>query len=174
MFIETPRLVLVSTPLNIIRMRLERANFSAEVSLENETKTVRFPADWPSDALVIFPRLAAHLETNPEQELWDGTLIEKATDTAVGQLGCKGLPDENGVVEIGYGLNPEARGRGYATEIVGALTAWLLGQPTVSLVTAECLATNLASVRVLEKTGFKFVGKKAGEEGPLLLWAKGT
>lgn len=172
MLLETPRLLVVSTPLDIVRTRLERADFFAKVSLENETKTVRFPAEWPGDALVIFPRLAAQLEANPEQELWDGILIEKATGTAVGQLGCKGLPDGNGVVEIGYSLSPASRGRGYATESVGALTAWLLSQPAVSQVTAECLETNRASVRVLEGTGFKLVGKKAGDEGALFLWAR--
>lgn len=172
MLIETPRLFLVSTPLAVVRTRLERDTFSAEVPLPGGALTVSFPAEWPGDALVIFPRLAKQLEKNPEQEFWDGTLVERATRTAVGQLGCKGLPDENGSVEIGYSLNPEVRGRGYATEIVGALTAWLLNQPTVSLVTAECLETNIASVRVLEKTSFEIVGKNAGDEGPLLMWAR--
>ncbi len=131
-------------------MRLGRANFSAELPLGNETETVRFPAEWPGDALVMFPHMAVQLEANPEKELWDGTLVEKATNTAVGQLGCKGKPDENGVADISYGVNPAFQGHGYATEIIGALTAWLLNQPTVSLVTAACLETNTASARVLE------------------------
>lgn len=172
MYLRTPRLLLVGTPLGIIRMRLEQKGFSAEVSLADKVKTVNFPAEWPGDALVIFHQLVEQLEKNLGRELWDGTLIERATLTAAGQLGTKGAPDKNGVVEIGYGVSPAFRGRGYAPEMVGALTTWLLGQPGVTQVTAECLGTNVASARVLQKTGFELVGKKAGDEGALLVWTR--
>lgn len=82
------------------------------------------------------------------------------------------MPDDNENVHVGYGLNPDIQGRGYATEMVGALTAWLLEQPSVSRVTAEWLENNPASVRVLQKTGFVQVGRKASDKGPLLLWAR--
>lgn len=170
--LETPRLILVATPLDVIRKRLEHDTFSAAVPLPGGVQTVTFPAEWPSDALVMFPHMAAWLAAKPERERWEGTLVERATHTAVGQLGCKGAPDENGSVEIGYGLSPAFQGRGYATEMVGALTAWLLEQPSVTRVTAECLETNTASARVLQKTGFKLTSKKASAEGPLLLWAR--
>jgi [ribosomal protein S5]-alanine N-acetyltransferase len=171
-YIEAPRLILVSTPLEVIRKRLEHEAFTAVVPLADGPKAVTFPAEWPGDAIVIFPYLIEQLEANPKQELWEGTLIERATHTAVGQLGCKGPPDKNGSVEIGYGLSPAFQGHGYATEIVSALASWLLEQPAVSKVTAECLETNAASVRVLQKTGFALVGEKASDEGRLLLWVR--
>ncbi len=174
MFLQTPRLIWVSTPLNVVRLTLERRAFTAEVPLAEGVKNVYFPTEWPGDALVIFPHIATELEKNPEHERRDGALIEKATNTAIGQLGCKGLVDENGSVDIGYGLSPVFQGHGYATEMVGALTAWLLEQPSVSLVKAACLETNIASVACSRKPGCKSVGKKASNEGPLLLWAKGT
>ena len=165
--------MLVATPLEVLRRRLERNDtFTAELPLASGPETVTFPATWPGGALVIFPRLIEQLEANPDDEPWDGTLVERATLTAVGQLGCKGKPDENGLVEIGYGLVLEVWGRGYATETVGVLVSWLLEQPSVRVVTAECLETNHASVRVLQKTGFKQVGQKPDEEGTLLLWER--
>lgn len=169
---ETPRLILVPTPLEIVKARLEQGTLTAEVPLADGPETVAFPAEWPGDALALFPRLAKQLEENPEQELWEGTLVERTTFAAIGQLGCKGLPDENGSVEIGYGLNLAVQGRGYATEIVGALAVWLLRQPGVTQVKAECLETNLASVRVLQKIGFEPTGEKPDAEGTLLLWAR--
>ncbi len=173
LYLETQRLMLVATPLDVLKKRLTHDDtFTADMPVANEPRLVTFPATWPGDALVIFPRLIEQLEKNPWQELWDGTLIERATLTAAGQLGTKGAPDENGVVEIGYGVSPAFQGRGYATEMVGALTAWLLGQPGVTQVTAECLGTNVASARVLQKTGFELVGKKAGDEGALLVWTR--
>ena len=166
--------MLVATPLEVLRRRLERNDtFTAELPLASGPETVTFPATWPGGALVIFPRLIEQLEANPDDEPWDGTLVERATLTAVGQLGCKGKPDENGLIEIGYNiLVLEARERGYATETVGVLVSWLLEQPSVRVVTAECLETNHASVRVLQKTGFKQVGQKPDEEETLLLWER--
>ncbi len=172
-YLETQQLMLVATPLDVIKKRLTHDDtFTADMPVANGPRLVTFPATWPGDALVIFPRLIDHLEKNPGQELWDGTLIERAILTAAGQLGAKGAPDENGVVEIGYNVSPAFQGRGYATEMVGALSAWLLDQPGVTQVTAECLETNVASARVLQKTGFELVCKRAGDEGPLLVWVR--
>ncbi|MFD9246558.1 GNAT family N-acetyltransferase, partial [Streptomyces sp. NPDC059556] len=39
----------------------------------------------------------------------------------VGGIGFHGPPDEIGVVTVGYGLVPVARGNGYASEALGAL-----------------------------------------------------
>lgn len=156
-------------------MRLGRADFSAEVPSGNETKTVRFPAEWPGDALVIFPHLAKQLEANPEYDFWEGTLVKHATLTAAGQLGCKGKPDEHGNIVIDYRVNPAFQGRGYATEMVGALTVWLLeqrGVTRVTWVTAECLKTNIASACVPQRTDFKLVGEMSVHEGSLLVWAR--
>ena len=172
-YLETGRLILAATPLDVLKERLTHDDtFTADMPIADRPRLVTFPATWPGDARVIFPRLIEQLEANPDDKLWDGTLVERTTLTAIGQLGCKGQPDENGVIEIGYSLVPEAQGRGYATEIVGALTEWLLEQPSVKTVTAECLETNHASVRVLRKTGFENAGKKPSDEGTLLLWER--
>ena len=171
-YLETQRLILVATPLDVLEKRLTHdGTFAAKVPFTTGPKLVTFPATWPGDALVIFPRLIEQLKANPDA-VWDGTLVERRTLTAVGQLGCKGQPDENGRVEIGYGLVPEVWGRGYASEIVGALVAWLLEQPSVRVVTAECLETNYASARVLQKTGFDNVGRRPDEGGTLLSWER--
>lgn len=176
MLLETPRLLLIPTPLDIIWTRLARGDleesFVADVVLNGEQVAVTFPAAWPGDALALFPKLAAQLEANPQQPRWEGTLLERATLTAVGQMGCKAPPDARGEVEIGYGLNPEAWGRGYASEMVGALCTWLLQQPAVSQVTALTRDDNRASIRVLQKSGFRQIGEEIGDEGLFLLWAK--
>ncbi len=85
-------------------------------------------------------------------------------------MSFKSLPDASGAVELGYGVNPSYRGRGYATEMARAMVSWVLKQPKVKRVNAECLEANLASIRVLKKIGFKQVGGKIDEEGPLAVW----
>ena len=72
----------------------------------------------------------------------------------IGDCGTKGWVDKEGRIEIGYGLVPPSRGRGFGTEAVGALVEWLTAQPEVRRITAEVEIGNLASRRLLERLGF--------------------
>jgi len=80
----------------------------------------------------------------------------------VGIVGCKGLPVQDGVAEIGYGMLEPFQRRGYASESVRLLLAWIFGHGEVREVVAHTLPELTPSIGVLEKTGFTFVGP--GEE----------
>jgi [ribosomal protein S5]-alanine N-acetyltransferase len=171
--LQTARLVLISTPLEVIKTRLEQPNFSALVPVAGSSVLVRFPHEWPGDALAIFPIMLKHLEADPAEPEWGGIMIERASSTAIGQIGCKGPPNSSGEVEIGYGVNPSFQGRGYASELVTAFAAWLLERKSVTCVRAETVMDNLASQRVLEKSGFVRAGTRDDpEDGTLMLWQR--
>ena len=103
---------------------------------------------------------------HPDQWEWYAIWMIKLKDgTHIGELCFKGI-DESGSAEIGYGVADGYRGYGYATEAVTAAAAWALEQKAVSCVTAEVDAENIASVRVLEKSGFQPTGR-LGEEGAI-------
>lgn len=176
-YIETSRLILVQTPLEALKKRLERSDepFGVEVPLPDGAWQVLFSVDWPGDALVLFPMMIEAWENGLQDELpWGGTLIDRAEWAAVGQMGFKSLP-EHGFAEMGYGVIPACQGRGYATEMARALADWALTQPGMERVTAECRTDNVGSIRVLEKAGFARVGERVDEEdGPLYLWEKRT
>ena len=70
------------------------------------------------------------------------------------------------VVEIGYGVDEAFRGRGLATEAVGALVEWGREREDVGVIVAETLTANLPSRRVLEKNGFR----RRGESNDALFW----
>lgn len=109
------------------------------------------------------------LHHDPEALGWGvWIVVERQADTVVGSVGFKGRPDREGTVEIGYEVAPAHRGRGYATEAVEALLRWAFAHPTVRRVAAECAPDNAASIRVLEKTGFRPIGSRAG----FLCWEK--
>ncbi len=104
--------------------------------------------------------------THPEQWEWYAIwMIELKDGTHIGDLCFKGLSEE-GITEIGYGIEEDYQRCGYATEAVSALTDWAFKQPGVTCVTAETEERNTASQRVLDKAGFMPTGK-TGEEGPL-------
>ena len=103
---------------------------------------------------------------HPEQFNWytAWTMELKTTGETVGDLCFKGL-NADGKIEIGYGTYSGYAGRGYMTEAVTALCRWAMKQPGVSRVEAEAEEDNHASIRVLEKSGFRRTGSM-GEEGP--------
>lgn len=167
--IETPRLILVSTPREVMQRRLERDSFHADVPIGETTVRVLFPPEWPGDALDLFPAQIA----NYNAESWGGTIIDRHEWVAVGGMGTKGQPDIHGDIEIGYGINPAYWKRGYASEMCGALVAFLLQQPTVRRVLAETRTDNFGSMRVLEKNNFSRIGERVDDEdGPLYIWAR--
>lgn len=102
---------------------------------------------------------------HPEQWEWYCIwMIERKDGAHIGDFSFKGF-NMDGIVEIGYGINDEHQGKGYATEAVRAAVKWALQQPGVTRVEAETEPDNKASQRVLEKCGFISSGID-GEEGP--------
>lgn len=81
-------------------------------------------------------------------------MVRDADGHAVGGIGFHRPPEGDGHVEIGYDLTPDARGQGYATEAVRALTEWALSRDGVHTVVAHTDPDNTASQRVLERAGF--------------------
>lgn len=80
-------------------------------------------------------------------------VVRREDERVVGEIGFAG-PPRNGVVAIGYAIVPEARGQGYATEAIGALSRWALAQPGVVEVVAQTLRENEPSARALLRAGF--------------------
>jgi RimJ/RimL family protein N-acetyltransferase len=83
----------------------------------------------------------------------------KSSGLVIGDLGFHSAPDDNGSVEIGYGLVDEFHNKGYATEAVQRLVSWALAQDSVNEITAETDPDHIPSQRVLMKCGFEDAGK---------------
>jgi ribosomal-protein-alanine N-acetyltransferase len=111
-------------------------------------------------------------EGGDQADWWAPFLILHTADRAViGMGGYKGPPDAAGVVEIGYGIAPDYRGRGLATEAAQALTAEAWRMPDITVVRAHTLPVLNASARVLEKSGFHRAGEGEDEdEGVVWRW----
>jgi len=80
-------------------------------------------------------------------------------DTGINEV--EGKPEE---VEIGFVIRRESRGKGYATELVKAMTAFAVETFHVNVLYGRVMKGNNASVRVLEKNGYRFVTEELGAE----------
>ncbi|MPY34810.1 GNAT family N-acetyltransferase [Streptomyces adustus] len=81
-------------------------------------------------------------------------LVRTEDGRAVGGMGFHGAPDEQGRAEIGYDLAEGARGRGYATEALRALSEWALARDDVRSLFATVERGNAPSQAVLSRAGF--------------------
>ncbi|MET7735650.1 GNAT family N-acetyltransferase [Streptomyces sp. NPDC005402] len=81
-------------------------------------------------------------------------LVRRQDGRAIGGMGFHGAPDEDGRAEVGYDLAPSARGQGYATEALRALSDWALARDDVRSLCATIEPDNAASQRVIARAGF--------------------
>lgn len=107
----------------------------------------------------------------PENYIWYTLWFMELKDSEneiVGNLSFKGI-DDKGIVEIGYGINKGYENKGYMTEAVTAMAKWASLQPNVNIIESEAEESNIASIRVLEKSNFVPNGK-VGQEGIRFVW----
>ncbi|GAA2714308.1 MULTISPECIES: GNAT family N-acetyltransferase [Streptomyces] len=142
-----------STELTTDRLVLRPWDLSEVAAVVDRTRLVDWADDFPAEGDGV---MASLFDDNPH---WLGEhghrlIIERDSGLVVGSIGLFWPPSE-GLVEIGYGIVPSRRGRGYAPEATRALAAYALTAPGVHTVTATVELSNPASVRVLEKAGFQ-------------------
>ena len=81
-------------------------------------------------------------------------IIRKNDRVAVGSFGFKGIPNNGGEVEIGYGLGKAFEGNGYMTESILALYSWSKTRAEISYLIAETEPDNPQSENVLKRCNF--------------------
>ena len=87
--------------------------------------------------------------------LW--ATFEKSTGRLIGNTGLTSL-DGGPEIELGYHLAKEAWGKGYATEVAGALLDYGFQTLGLKKILAVTHPDNVASQRVLEKVGMSRQG----------------
>lgn len=162
--IVTERLRLVPATLALARAELEdRDAFAALLD-------AHIPDAWPPQTVAeALPLFALWLQAAPACGGWfSWYALARHEDGAASVLVASGGfigPPLDGEVAVGYAVLPQFEGRGYATEMAGALVDWALAQPRVERVIAETEWANPASVRVLSKLGFVRSGNARAAEG---------
>jgi [ribosomal protein S5]-alanine N-acetyltransferase len=151
----------------MISARLSADDFRLVRNIAGEQRELHFGPEFPGDAIVLYPRLLEQAGNGAVPGSY--VIVDLQTGEVVGQLGTMGPPDGK-EVEIGYGINVSAWGRGIASRAVGDLLALLDARPEVGQVMARTAVLNPASGRVLEKNRFLVVGRQDSPEGELLVW----
>lgn len=169
--LRTARLDLVPITLALVEAVLEGRRGDAETLLG-----ATLPSAWPGRALVerAFYAELESIRRDPSVRLWgDRVMITREErPRAVGSVVFHGAPDEEGAVEIAYGVEEDSQRFGYATEAVLASVVWALEQPEVRIIRAATPPWHLGSQRVLEKCGLRRCGVRESPIGELEEWER--
>ena len=94
-------------------------------------------------------------QTSQPRVSWQLALIERASGCMIGNCGIRINDPALKEANIGYELNPDYWGRGYATEAARAIVTFGFEELALHRIWAECVADNTGSARVLEKLGMR-------------------
>jgi ribosomal protein S18 acetylase RimI-like enzyme len=87
-------------------------------------------------------------------------IVIRNSHFGAGLIGFKGYPNQNGEVEIGYGIDPDYQSQGFMTEALRMMMKWAFEEKACnSIVALGVQKTNIPSQRVLEKVGMKIMEK---------------
>lgn len=85
----------------------------------------------------------------------------------IGSTSFHGAPDDEGMIEIGLGIEPAFQDRGYAKESLQAMWRWAVSFPEVRTLRYTVSPDNLPSVAVIKYFGFDHKGQQMDEiDGP--------
>ena len=104
------------------------------------------------------------VESPVDLDWFTGALQDVASGEVVGMAGFHAAPDETGMVEIGYGIDPAYRRRGYARAALLVLLERARSEPTVRTLRATISPDNAASLGLIAQFPFVEVGEQWDEE----------
>lgn len=94
-------------------------------------------------------------------------IVLKESKEIIGSVSFHGVPDSEGMMEIGLGIEEAFRGKGYAKEALTGMWSWVSTFPEVKTLRYTVSPDNLPSIAVINYFGFEYKGQQIDEEdGP--------
>ena len=113
---------------------------------------------------------ARQAEESPEDLPWvTGVVWDVDAEICVGKAGFHAAPDSDGMVEVGYAVDPAYRRRGYARAALEVMLVRAAADPAVRTVRASVSPGNAPSLALIAGYAFAQVGEQWDEEDGLEL-----
>jgi len=138
------------------------------LALHDDPAVARFMGAYDRAGLVAW--LRSNLAEWAERGHGRTAIVERASGRFLGRGGLKHWP-QFGEVELGWGLRPDARRQGFATEAAGASLRWGFERLPVPYITAMIHPDNAASISVAERLGMAPIRTDTLLDTPVLVYA---
>ncbi len=97
--------------------------------------------------------------------------IEKSENIIIGSAGFHDQPDENGMIEIGFGIVPDFHNRGFGKELLHGMWQMIVKDSRVKTLRYTVSKDNGPSMHIIENLKFNLMGEQIDEEdGPELIF----
>ncbi len=159
-FLETKRLVINLTSVN---------DFSNILELRSDPRVQKYTTQPPATEQDVQRFLDIVIPYQEKHGHGMASVFDKETGEFIGQAGIFhiGHYDLQPEIEIGYRFHVKHWGKGFATELTEALVAWGFEHLIIDTIVSFVETDNIASRRVLEKSGFHHLGLKKCHYGIL-------
>ncbi|MDD3976574.1 GNAT family N-acetyltransferase [Methanomicrobium antiquum] len=150
--LKTARLTLIPADLSMLEYEINRNNFPKSLF------GITVPKNWPHES-VSRGVSEIFLTLFRENKLYNYYWIlneESKKDILIGSGGF--IVQDDGTLELGYSVLKQFEDNGFASEAVSAIIKNVNGFKNNIRITAKTKKKNIASVRVLEKSGFSLFG----------------
>jgi ribosomal-protein-alanine N-acetyltransferase len=142
---ETPRIVIREFVPDELETYLN--HFAGEEFLRYIPKRTR------QERINIFNTALSKYPESKTMGIWG--MFGKTNNAFIGSCLLRPFDDNPAVLELGYSIEQNLWGQGYASEMAAAMAAHAFTDESIEAVTAITSLPNIASQRVLEKAGFK-------------------
>jgi [ribosomal protein S5]-alanine N-acetyltransferase len=137
------------------------ADWTAVLAYQQDPRYLRYYA-WTERtpaAVQDFVQMFIDQQTAQPRTKFQLAVTLKETGQLIGNCGLRLKAGSAHEAEIGYELSPDHWGQGYATEAAQAMVDLGFTQFALHRISADCVAENVGSARVLEKVGMKLEGR---------------
>jgi len=90
-------------------------------------------------------------------------MLRRSDGAFIGNIGFHGKPNAMGQAELGYGVEPQYRRQGYASEAALALIDWARHEHGIQRFVVSVSPTNKPSLGMAAKLGFQRIGTQIDE-----------
>ena len=102
-------------------------------------------------------------------------IVLKESKEVIGSTSFHGVPDAEGMMEIGLGIEEAFRNQGYAREALAGMWKWVSAFPEVKTLRYTVSPENLPSIAVINYFGFEYKGQQMDEiDGPENIYEMST
>jgi RimJ/RimL family protein N-acetyltransferase len=95
--------------------------------------------------------------------------VTKSDREIIGSAGFHDFPNEQGMIEVGYGIVDEMQGQGFGQEFLLGMWRMIIKRDDVKILRYTVAPDNGPSVHIVEKFGFVKVGEQIDPEDGLEL-----
>lgn len=124
-------------------------------SREDVTRYLYFGPQTPAQVRKTIERRITATVLESEGDSIILAIVTRDSGAFVGDINFNYVSEENSFGEIGFVINPDQRGRGYAGEAAAAMLALGFRDLGLHRIIGRCDARNKASARVMEKLGMR-------------------